>query len=91
MNTLKEVIGGSNQPGNGTVSAPTDMRWFAEIRNSSQGYGLVAVTIDVERIGHGSDPCGYRRGFEGTTRFALAGYGINLESSVDRFVQEPTR
>ena len=36
------------------------------------------VTIDVEHIGHGEDPWGgYRRGFEGTTRFALADYGIN--------------
>ena len=36
------------------------------------------VTIDVEHIGHGSDPWGgYRRGFEGTTRIALADYGIN--------------
>ena len=35
------------------------------------------VTIDVEHIGHGSDPWGgYRRGFEGTTRIALADYGI---------------
>ena len=36
------------------------------------------VTIDVEQIGHGEDPWGgYRRGFEGTTRFALADYGID--------------
>jgi polyisoprenoid-binding protein YceI len=36
------------------------------------------VTIDVEHIGHGEDPWGgYRRGFEGTTRFALADYGID--------------
>ena len=36
------------------------------------------VTIDVEHIGHGPDPWGgYRRGFEGTTRFALADYGID--------------
>ena len=35
------------------------------------------VSIDVEHIGHGSDPWGgYRRGFEGTTRIALADYGI---------------
>ena len=35
------------------------------------------VTIAVEHIGHGSDPWGgYRRGFEGTTRIALADYGI---------------
>ena len=36
------------------------------------------VTIDVEHIGHGADPWGgYRRGFEGTTRIALADYDIN--------------
>ena len=36
------------------------------------------VTINVEHIGHGSDPWGgYRRGFEGTTRIALADYNIN--------------
>jgi polyisoprenoid-binding protein YceI len=36
------------------------------------------VTIDVEHIGHGTDPWGvYRRGFEGTTRIALADYDIN--------------
>ena len=36
------------------------------------------VTIDVEHIGHGPDPWGgYRRGFEGTTRIALADYDIN--------------
>ncbi|WP_455235353.1 YceI family protein [Thiogranum longum] len=36
------------------------------------------VTIDVQHIGHGPDPWGgYRRGFEGTTRIALADYGID--------------
>jgi polyisoprenoid-binding protein YceI len=36
------------------------------------------VTIEVEHIGHGPDPWGgYRRGFEGTTRIALADYNIN--------------
>ncbi|MGD8931371.1 MAG: YceI family protein [Chromatiales bacterium] len=36
------------------------------------------VTIAVEQIGHGPDPWGgYRRGFEGTTRIALADYDIN--------------
>ena len=36
------------------------------------------VVIDVQHIGHGDDPWGgYRRGFEGTTRIALADYGIN--------------
>jgi len=35
------------------------------------------VSIDVEHIGHGADPWGgYRRGFEGTTRIALADYDI---------------
>lgn len=35
------------------------------------------VVIDVEHIGHGEDPWGgYRRGFEGTTKIALADYGI---------------
>jgi polyisoprenoid-binding protein YceI len=36
------------------------------------------VTIDVEHIGHGEDPWGgYRRGFEGMTRIALADFGID--------------
>ena len=36
------------------------------------------VTINVEHIGHGSDPWGgYRRGFEGTTRISLKDYDIN--------------
>ena len=36
------------------------------------------VTIAVEHVGHGPDPWGgYRRGFEGTTRIALADYGID--------------
>jgi len=38
------------------------------------------VTIDVEHIGHGPDPWGgYRRGFEGTTRIALADFGIDYD------------
>jgi polyisoprenoid-binding protein YceI len=38
------------------------------------------VTIDVEHIGHGEDPWGgYRRGFEGRTRIALADYGITYD------------
>ena len=36
-----------------------------------------AVEIEVEFIGAGNDPWGgYRRGFEGTTRFAMADFGI---------------
>jgi polyisoprenoid-binding protein YceI len=36
-----------------------------------------AVEIEVESIGAGNDPWGgYRRGFEGTTRFAMADFGI---------------
>ncbi len=35
------------------------------------------ITIDVKYIGEGNDPWGgYRVGFEGTTRIALADYGI---------------
>ena len=35
------------------------------------------VAIDVQHIGQGDDPWGgYRRGFEGTTRIALADYGV---------------
>lgn len=36
------------------------------------------ITIEVERIGSGPDPWGgYRRGFEGRTRFALKDFGID--------------
>lgn len=36
------------------------------------------ITINVEHVGHGDDPWGgYRRGFVGKTRFALADYNIN--------------
>jgi polyisoprenoid-binding protein YceI len=36
------------------------------------------ISIAVEHVGHGPDPWGgYRRGFEGTTRIALADYDIN--------------
>ena len=35
------------------------------------------IVIDVNTVGAGTDPWGgYRRGFEGTTRFALADFGI---------------
>jgi polyisoprenoid-binding protein YceI len=38
------------------------------------------VTIEVEYGGAGSDPWGgYRRGFEGRTRFALADFGIDYD------------
>ncbi len=37
------------------------------------------ITIDVTQIGAGKDPWGgYRRGFEGTTRLALADFGIPM-------------
>lgn len=36
------------------------------------------ITIDVSHVGHGTDPWGgYRRGFQGKTRFALADFGID--------------
>ena len=36
------------------------------------------ITIDVEHTGHGKDPWGgYRRGFAGTTTFALKDFNIN--------------
>ncbi len=36
------------------------------------------ITIDVTHVGHGEDPWGgYRRGFQGQTRFALADFGID--------------
>jgi polyisoprenoid-binding protein YceI len=36
-----------------------------------------AVEIDVEHIGAGTDPWGgYRRGFQGSTKFAMADFGI---------------
>jgi polyisoprenoid-binding protein YceI len=36
------------------------------------------IDIQVQAIGHGKDPWGgYRRGFEGITRFALADFGID--------------
>ena len=38
------------------------------------------ITIDVEHIGHGKDPWGgYRRGFAGTTSFALRDFGIDYD------------
>ena len=36
------------------------------------------IAIKVKKLGEGKDPWGgYRRGFEGTTRFALADYGVD--------------
>lgn len=38
------------------------------------------VTIAVEHVGHGKDPWGgYRRGFAGTTKFALKDFGIDYD------------
>lgn len=38
------------------------------------------MTIDVQHIGHGKDPWGgYRRGFSGTTSFALKDFGIDYD------------
>jgi polyisoprenoid-binding protein YceI len=38
------------------------------------------VTIAVEHTGHGKDPWGgYRRGFSGTTKFALKDFGIDYD------------
>ncbi len=45
MNILNEVIDGPRQPENGAVSAPTGARRFVGIRNSAQGYGLVAISL----------------------------------------------
>ncbi len=38
------------------------------------------ITIDVKAIGAGADPWGgFRRGFEGSTKFALADFGIEKD------------
>ena len=38
------------------------------------------ITIDVQEIGAGKDPWGgFRRGFQGSTKFALADYGIDYD------------
>jgi len=38
------------------------------------------VTIDVEHVGHGSDPWGgYRRGFQGSTTIKLADFGMTYD------------
>ncbi len=42
------------------------------------------LTFDVEQIGAGQDPWGnHRRGFHGTTRFALADFGIDYNLGPD--------
>ncbi len=43
-----------------------------------------SLSFDVEQIGAGADPWGnYRRGFHGTTRFALADFGIDYNLGPD--------
>ncbi len=43
-----------------------------------------SLTFDVEQVGAGTDPWGnYRRGFHGTTRFALADFGIDYDLGPD--------
>ena len=43
-----------------------------------------SLSFDVEQIGAGQDPWGnYRRGFHGTTRFALADFGIDYNLGPD--------
>ncbi len=51
----------------------------AELTGNLTLHGVTKpLTIAVTHIGHGDDPWGgYRRGFEGTTSFKLADYGIN--------------
>lgn len=47
------------------------------------------VEINVEHIGAGEDPWGgYRRGFSGTTSFALADFGIDYELGPDSEIVE---
>jgi polyisoprenoid-binding protein YceI len=53
----------------------------AELRGDLTLHGVTRpVTIDVTHIGAGPDPWGgYRRGFEGRTRFALKDFGIDYD------------
>ncbi len=53
----------------------------ATLRGNLTLHGVTRpVTIEVEQIGHGPDPWGgYRRGFEGSTRIALADFGIDYD------------
>ena len=50
-----------------------------EIKGDFTLHGITkAITIDAEHIGNGSDPWGgYRRGFAGSTTFALKDFDIN--------------
>ncbi len=51
----------------------------AELKGDLTLHGVTKpVTIAVTQVGHGDDPWGgYRRGFQGETRFALADFDIN--------------
>lgn len=54
--------------GDGTATLDGQFSFLGETR---------PMRIDVRHVGHGKDPWGgYRRGFEGTTRFKLADYGM---------------
>jgi len=52
----------------------------AELKGDLTLHGVTKpVTIAVAHVGHGDDPWGgYRRGFQGETRLALADYNINF-------------
>jgi polyisoprenoid-binding protein YceI len=53
----------------------------AELTGNLTLHGVTRpLTIEVEQIGHGDDPWGgYRRGFSGTTKFALADFKIKKD------------
>lgn len=53
----------------------------AELKGNLTLHGVTKpITIAVEHIGHGPDPWGgYRRGFAGTTKFALKDFGIDYD------------
>jgi polyisoprenoid-binding protein YceI len=47
------------------------------------------LEMDVQHVGAGTDPWGgYRRGFTGTTKFALADFGIDYELGPDSEIVE---